>query len=153
MPGLCIYGLCILVREYESLLLSPDTITFLNHKLFEMLRPSKRILVLFLCRATVCLRMSHFLNLLGFSDSKIGYEKTKEKLHIGKDGSIQSKVNGKSFGMGHLEILSLRELRERVSPEPPKKSTFRHIENGGDVRNHLIGKICQMRSLTKNFRV
>jgi len=84
--------------------------------------------------------MSQFRNLLGFSDSTIGYQKTKEKLLIGNDNRIQSKVNGKSFGIGQLEVLSLRELRERLPTEPSGKSTFRHIENGGDVRKHLIAK-------------
>ena len=52
--------------------------------------------------------------LIGFSDTQVGYEQTKQNLEF--DGeSVHSLVNGQSFGIGKFELLTLKELRARVS--------------------------------------
>ena len=51
--------------------------------------------------------------LIGFSDTQVGYEQTKQNLEF--DGeSVYSLVNGQSFGIGKF-MLTLKELRARVS--------------------------------------
>jgi hypothetical protein len=52
--------------------------------------------------------------LLGFSDSRVGYEKTKQNLEF-NGASVCSLVNGQSFDIGEFELLTLTELRARVS--------------------------------------
>ena len=50
--------------------------------------------------------------LIGFSDSQVGYAQAKKKLEF--DGySIMSTSNGKRFGIGEFELLTLAELRSR----------------------------------------
>ena len=52
--------------------------------------------------------------LIGFSDTQVGFEQTKQNLEF--DGeSVHSLVNGQSFGIGEFELLTLKELRSRVS--------------------------------------
>src|ERR1035437_11071272 len=55
--------------------------------------------------------MDWFEKLTGFCETS--YDDTKTKLEV--DGSrLQSMVNGKSYGIGELELVSLQALRERV---------------------------------------
>ena len=44
------------------------------------------------------------------------------------------KKNGKKFGAGHLEVISLADLRNRVtSISPSEKNSFFHMHQAGDV--------------------
>jgi hypothetical protein len=55
--------------------------------------------------------MDWFERLTGFREC--GYENTRRQLEI--DGRhLRSRVNGKTYGIGELELVSLDELRERV---------------------------------------
>ena len=75
--------------------------------------------------------MDWFERLTGFRETSYG--DTRAKLKV--DGSrLQSLVNGKSYGIGELELVTLRALRERVKsnrglPGRPKISVVT-----GDVR-------------------
>ena len=107
--------------------------------------------------------MKNFTNLVGFSDSKLGYRVAKENLEF-VDGKIiskarisnefwiwfrlkfyhgthlksQMKKNGKKFGAGHLEVISLADLRTRVnSVSTSEKNSFVHMHQAGDVKKHL----------------
>ena len=55
--------------------------------------------------------MDWFERLTGFQESD--YESTRSKLEVA-GGRLRSKVNNQSYGIGKLEVLSLRELRGRV---------------------------------------
>ena len=55
-----------------------------------------------------------FEQLLGFSDSRLGYNASKNQLAF-ENNTIISRSNGKAFSTGTLEIVSLSELREQVS--------------------------------------
>ena len=55
-----------------------------------------------------------FEQLLGFSDSRLGYNASKNQL-LFENNTIISRSNGKAFSTGTLEIVSLSELREQVS--------------------------------------
>lgn len=53
-------------------------------------------------------------NLIGFSDSRVGYSRTKTLLKF--DGQcVQSQRNGQRYGVGEFEFLRLSELRSRVA--------------------------------------
>jgi hypothetical protein len=55
--------------------------------------------------------MDWFERLTGFRET--GYDDTRAKLRV--DGRrLQSLINGKSYGIGDLELVSLEALRERV---------------------------------------
>jgi hypothetical protein len=55
--------------------------------------------------------MDWFERLTGFQ--KTGYDETRSKLAI--DGNrLRSLVNGKSYGIGELELASLADLRSQV---------------------------------------
>ena len=48
------------------------------------------------------------------------------------------KKNGKKFGAGHLEVISLADLRTRVkSVSTSEKNSFVHMHQAGDVEKHL----------------
>ena len=52
--------------------------------------------------------------LIGFSDSQVGYEQTKQNLEF--DGAlVRSLSNGQSFSIGEFELCTLKELRESVN--------------------------------------
>ena len=54
--------------------------------------------------------MDWFERLTGFREAN--YEDTRAKLEV--DGSrLQSLINGKSYGIGELELVPLQALRER----------------------------------------
>jgi hypothetical protein len=55
--------------------------------------------------------MDWFEQLTGFREA--GYEDTRAKLEV-EGRRLRSKVNGKSYGVGELELVSLQTLRERV---------------------------------------
>jgi hypothetical protein len=75
--------------------------------------------------------MDWFERLTGFRETD--YDDTRAKLRI--EGSrLQSQINGKSYAVGELELVSLQALRERVKsgvglPGPLKVSVVT-----GDVR-------------------
>lgn len=55
--------------------------------------------------------MSWFRRLTGFEEA--GYHETQDRLEV-RDGRLHSSVNGRSFGIGTLELVSLDELRRRA---------------------------------------
>ncbi len=55
--------------------------------------------------------MSWFRTLTGFEEG--GYHDTKDRLEV-RDGRLHSRANGRSFGIGTLELVSLDELRRRT---------------------------------------
>src|SRR5439155_24432243 len=55
--------------------------------------------------------MDWFEALTGFRET--GYEDTRAKLKV-EGRRLQSLVNGKSYGIGELELVSLHTLRERA---------------------------------------
>jgi hypothetical protein len=58
--------------------------------------------------------MDWFERLTGFRE--VGYNETRDKL--GVDGErLRSLVNGKSYGIGELELTSLTDLRSRVKSD------------------------------------
>ena len=49
------------------------------------------------------------------------------------------KKNGKKFGAGNLEVISLADLRNRVQAvATSEKNTFVHMHQAGDVKKHLV---------------
>ena len=79
--------------------------------------------------------MDWFEKLTGFAESTgvAGYEMTRQRLEV--DGRrLKSRVNGRSYGVGELELASLGKLRERarMAPVVGGRSTFRIVS--GDVR-------------------
>lgn len=75
--------------------------------------------------------MDWFERLTGFREG--GYEDTRSRLEV--DGrELRSLVNGRRYGIGELELVSLRSLRERVAAGavPPGRLKVRNIR--GDVR-------------------
>lgn len=72
-----------------------------------------------------------FSRLTGFKEET--YATTREQLQV--NGSLlHSKVNGRSFGIGHFEMVSLAELRERVAQEQKKAAPTQVDVVIGDVR-------------------
>ena len=57
--------------------------------------------------------MDWFEKLTGFRESD--YDVTRSRLEV-VDGRLHSKVNDQSYGIGNLEIASLKELRQRTQP-------------------------------------
>lgn len=58
------------------------------------------------------LSMDWFEELTGFREA--GYDDTRVKLKV-EGGHLKSLVNGKSYRIGELELVSLQALRERVA--------------------------------------
>lgn len=59
--------------------------------------------------------MDWFESLMGFRED--GYDETQRKLEV--DGrQLRSRVNGKSYGIGELELVTLGDLRDRVQSAP-----------------------------------
>jgi hypothetical protein len=69
--------------------------------------------------------MDWFEKLTGFREA--GYKTTREKLEV-KDGALRSRINGASFGIGELELVSLAALRARA-------------RSGGDLPGRLKASI------------
>lgn len=75
--------------------------------------------------------MDWFAKLFGFREGD--YDFTRRQLQV--DGSkLRSRVNGRSFGIGELELVSLQTLRERVGDDRAKHGRLRVEIVCGDVR-------------------
>jgi hypothetical protein len=75
--------------------------------------------------------MSWFERLTGFVEKN--YDDTRGRLEVaGKQ--LRSLVNGKTFGIGELELASLQELRDRVGSERGERGRLRVTNVTGDVR-------------------
>lgn len=75
--------------------------------------------------------MDWFEQLTGFRESN--YESTRARLEIVGD-RLRSRVNGKAYGIGHLELVSLQTLRERATAAGPKPGKLAIGIDRGDVR-------------------
>jgi hypothetical protein len=79
--------------------------------------------------------MDWFEKLTGFAESTgvAGYEMTRQRLEV-VGRKLKSRVNGRSYGVGELELVSLGTLRERarLAPAVDGRSAFRIVS--GDVR-------------------
>lgn len=76
--------------------------------------------------------MDWFELLTGFQETS--YEDTRSRLTVDGD-SLHSLVNGKRYGIGSLELVSLSDLRERVKLAPIQKGQLRVSIVTGDVRH------------------
>ncbi|WP_048440638.1 hypothetical protein [Caenimonas sp. SL110] len=75
--------------------------------------------------------MDWFERLTGFRE--LPYEATRAQLEI--DGQqLRSLVNGKTYGIGHLELVSLRTLRDRVAGAGMEQGCVRVGAISGDIR-------------------
>ncbi|TWB12260.1 hypothetical protein FBZ89_12638 [Nitrospirillum amazonense] len=70
--------------------------------------------------------MDWFERLMGFPETT--YAETRGRLSI-EDGALRSQVNGRTFGIGNLEVVSLEALRQRVAANhgAPGRLTVRTI--------------------------
>jgi hypothetical protein len=74
--------------------------------------------------------MDWFEKLTGFQEK--GYEETRAQLEV-SDGQLISRVNGRHYGIGELELPSLTELRRQGADVPvPGRLKVRNL--AGDVR-------------------
>lgn len=80
--------------------------------------------------------MDWFERLTGFREA--AYEETRRRLKV-EGQALQSIVNGRSFGIGELELVSLRSLRERVAASTGQLGPLKVRNISGDVRkmHHL----------------
>ena len=75
--------------------------------------------------------MNWFQRLTGFEE--INYDDTRGKLEI--EGSrLRSLVNGKSYGIGELELVSLQSLRDRVRSTSIPQGRWKVTNVTGDVQ-------------------
>jgi len=75
--------------------------------------------------------MDWFERLMGFRETS--YDDTRARLKV--EGSrLQSLVNGKSYGVGELELVSLQRLRERVKSSGGPPGRLKASVVTGDVR-------------------
>jgi hypothetical protein len=75
--------------------------------------------------------MNWFYALTGFDET--GYEETKAKLRL--DGeTLKSLVNGRSFGVGRLDIISLGDLRQTVSSADGPHGALKSAVMFGDIQ-------------------
>ncbi|MBS0512917.1 MAG: hypothetical protein JSR42_17255 [Proteobacteria bacterium] len=75
--------------------------------------------------------MDWFERLTGFRED--GYEATKSRLEVVGD-RLRSKVNGKDYGIGQFELVSLASLRERARSAGPRPGRLKMSIVQGDVR-------------------
>src|ERR1700726_391952 len=75
--------------------------------------------------------MDWFEKLTGFREA--GYAETRAKLKV-EGRQLQSLVNGKSYGIGELELVSLQALRERVQSSDGLVGRLKASVVTGDVR-------------------
>lgn len=75
--------------------------------------------------------MDWFERLTGFRESTYG--ETRQRLQL-NSGVLQSSVNGRSYGVGSLELVSLASLRERAAMEGGLIGRLRVRNLSGDVR-------------------
>lgn len=80
--------------------------------------------------------MDWFERLTGFREGS--HAETRAKLRV-EGGKLRSLVNGKSYGIGELELVSLRTLRERVMSLGGPTGRLKLAAVSGDVRrmHHL----------------
>jgi hypothetical protein len=75
--------------------------------------------------------MDWFERLVGFREA--GYDHTRDRLEI-HERELRSRVNGRSYGIGELELVSLRTLRERAMSAGALPGGLRLRNIRGDVR-------------------
>jgi hypothetical protein len=75
--------------------------------------------------------MDWFEQLTGFRET--GYEETRARLEV-DGGRLRSLVNGASYGIGELELVSLQALRERVKSAGNLPGRINTSVVTGDVR-------------------
>ena len=75
--------------------------------------------------------MDWFEKLTGFPERD--YAHTRRQLEV-IDGKLHSHVNGKSYGVGQLELVSLKTLRERIHAGPGLPGRLKVSIVRGDVR-------------------
>lgn len=75
--------------------------------------------------------MDWFEKLTGFRES--GYDETRAQLTV-MDGRLVSRINGESYGIGELELVSLQALRERVKSADKLPGRLKTSVVTGDVR-------------------
>lgn len=95
-----------------------------------------------------------FERLTGFRET--GYHETRTKLTVEGD-RLRSLVNGESYGIGELELVSLHTLRERVKSGTGQAGRLKVGVVAGDVRqmHHLpqnAGALFQVASQFKDTR-
>lgn len=76
--------------------------------------------------------MDWFETLTGFREAS--YNETRAKLEV-KGSQLKSLVNGKSYGIGELELVSLQTLRDRVKSAGGLDGPLKANVVRGDVRN------------------
>ena len=76
--------------------------------------------------------MSWFQRLTGFRE--VSYKETQSLLEVQGD-RLASRVNGKSYGIGSFELVSLAELRKRALSGPDLPGRLRMSVIQGDVRS------------------
>jgi hypothetical protein len=74
--------------------------------------------------------MDWFEKLVGFREGS--YNETRQKLEV-REGRLCSRVNGRSYAVGNLELLSLAKLRADISGYP-RSGRLRLSNVSGDVR-------------------
>lgn len=79
--------------------------------------------------------MNWFEKLTGFTEltGTAGYEATRQRLEV-NGRRLQSRVNGRSFGIGELELVSLEALRHRAGLGSPLGGRMSLSIVTGDVR-------------------
>ena len=75
--------------------------------------------------------MDWFEKLRGFRE--LDYDSTRAKFRV-QGTRLQSLVNGKTYGIGELEVLSLADLRDRTEAATPLTGRLRVRVIVGDVR-------------------
>ncbi len=75
--------------------------------------------------------MDWFEKLTGFAERD--YAHTRSQLEV-INGKLHSRVNGKSYGVGQLELVSLKTLRERADAGPGLRGRLKVSVVRGDVR-------------------
>jgi hypothetical protein len=75
--------------------------------------------------------MDWFEKLTGFR--KTGYEETRAQLEV-EDGRLRSRINGATYGIGDLELVSLQALRERAQSVGNLPGRIKTSVVTGDVR-------------------
>ena len=75
--------------------------------------------------------MDWFQKLTGFRET--GYEETRARLEV-EGGRLRSRVNGASYGLGELELVSLQALRERAKSAGNLPGRVKTSVVTGDVR-------------------
>lgn len=76
--------------------------------------------------------MDWFERLTGFRETS--YDDTRAKLKV-NGGRLQSLINGKSYGIGELELVPLQGLRERVKSTSTPHGRLKTSVVTGDVRH------------------